>query len=462
MLSTYLLLILVLFFLLTTLIPQYIVDWQIEYRKNNLQTAGNEIGKRIDYYLGFYDSSIYVTYIDNVTRQYASNLNSRIMIFDEEGRIISDSNNQFKQQFLELPQISDALKGTSTWNNYFFNDIGNVLYLAVPVFFDGSISGGVLIANSINDLYDNVDVINNTIKTIIFIAGVLITVGVAIISNHFLKPINKFYPVINKLAKGDFGDRVEVRSNDEFRMLADSFNSMSIKLDEVEQQREDFVGNVSHELKTPLSSIKLLSESLLTQEKVEEKVYKEFLTDINNEADRLNSIVTELLSLVDLNKKHLVLEYEMTDLNLNIVKILDQLKPFADQKSIKIVFEEFDNIIMRLDKNKIKQAIINIVHNAIVYTPEFGVVTVRLYKDRDQVVLEIEDTGYGIPKENIDSIFDRFYRVDRARSRNTGGTGLGLSISKQIINLHHGAITVSSVLGVGSTFTIRLPIQQGV
>jgi signal transduction histidine kinase len=462
MLSTYLLLILVLFFLLTTLIPQYIVDWQIEYRKNNLQTAGNEIGKRIDYYLGFYDSTIYITYIDNVTRQYAGSLDSRVMIFDENGKIISDSNNQFKQQVLDLPQIREALIGNSTWNNYFFNDIGNVLYLAVPVSYDGNISGGVLIANSINDLYDNVDVINNTIKTIIFIAGVLITVGVAIISNHFLKPINKFYPVINKLAKGDFGDRVDVQSNDEFRMLADSFNSMSIKLDEVEQQREDFVGNVSHELKTPLSSIKLLSESLLTQEKVEEKVYKEFLTDINNEVDRLNSIVTELLSLVDLNKKHLVLEYEMTNLNLNIDKILDQLKPFADQKNIRIVFEEFDNIQMRIDKNKMKQAIINIVHNAIVYTPEFGVVTVRLYKEKDQVVLEIEDTGYGIPKENIESIFDRFYRVDKARARNTGGTGLGLSISKQIINLHHGSITVSSVLGVGSTFYIRLPIQQGV
>ncbi|HBH12057.1 MAG: Sensory transduction histidine kinase [Clostridiales bacterium 38_11] len=462
MLSTYLLLILVLFFLLTTLIPQYIVEWQIEYRKNSLKTAGDEIGKRIDYYLGFYDSTIYTTYIDNVTRQYAGSLNSRVMIFDGNGRIISDSNNQFKQQSLDLPQIRDALEGRSTWNNYFFNDIGNVLYLAVPVFFDGNISGGVLIANSINDLYDNVDVINDTIKTIIFIVGVLITVGVAIISNHFLKPINKFYPVINKLAKGDFGDRVDVRSNDEFKMLANSFNSMSIKLDEVEQQREDFVGNVSHELKTPLASIKLLSESLLTQDKVEEKVYKEFLSDINNETDRLNSIVTELLSLVDLNKKHLVLEYEMTNLNLDIDKILDQLKPFADQKNIKIVFEELDNIMIRLDKNKIKQAIINIVHNAIVYSPEFGVVTVKLYKDRDQVVLEIEDTGYGIPKENIDSIFDRFYRVDKARSRNTGGTGLGLSISKQIVNLHNGSISVSSVLGVGSTFSIRLPIQQGV
>jgi len=438
------------------------VEWQIEYRKNSLKTAGDEIGKRIDYYLGFYDSTIYTTYIDNVTRQYAGSLNSRVMIFDGNGRIISDSNNQFKQQSLDLPQIRDALEGRSTWNNYFFNDIGNVLYLAVPVFFDGNISGGVLIANSINDLYDNVDVINDTIKTIIFIVGVLITVGVAIISNHFLKPINKFYPVINKLAKGDFGDRVDVRSNDEFKMLANSFNSMSIKLDEVEQQREDFVGNVSHELKTPLASIKLLSESLLTQDKVEEKVYKEFLSDINNETDRLNSIVTELLSLVDLNKKHLVLEYEMTNLNLDIDKILDQLKPFADQKNIKIVFEELDNIMIRLDKNKIKQAIINIVHNAIVYSPEFGVVTVKLYKDRDQVVLEIEDTGYGIPKENIDSIFDRFYRVDKARSRNTGGTGLGLSISKQIVNLHNGSISVSSVLGVGSTFSIRLPIQQGV
>ncbi len=459
MLSTYLLLIVCLFILLTSLIPQYVLDWQIQFRVEALKDASYEIGNRIDYYLGFYDSTIYVTYIDNITRQYANQMDSRVLIFDNGGKIISDSNNQLKSQTLEVLEINEALTGEMSWNNYYFNDIGNVLYLAIPVFVEGDVRGGVLVSNSINDLYDHVEIINRTIQTIMLTIGLIIILGVFIISNHFLRPINKFYPVINKLAKGDFSDRVVVKSNDEFKLLADSFNNMSVQLNEVEQQREDFVGNVSHELKTPLSSIKLLSESLLTQDKVEESVYKEFLMDINNEVNRLNRIVTDLLSLVDMNKKDLILSYQFSGLTELVRKVAEQLKPLADQKQIVVLIKEKEKLFLRMDPDKIKQAVINILHNAIMYTAEQGSIEVSLYKEKEMAVIEIKDTGVGISEENLQTIFNRFYRVDRARSRNTGGTGLGLSISKQIVNLHHGELTVRSKLGEGSIFCIKLPIQ---
>lgn len=458
MLSTYLLLIVILFILLTSLIPQYVLNWQLEFRKKNLELSCREIEQEIDYYLHNYDASLYGTYFNNVTQQYSKLLDSRIMIYDKFGRILSDSNNQFKFRNINVEEINSSLDGNVYWNDYYFNEIGNVMYLSVPVKYENEVNGGIFISNSINDLYGNLVDINNTIRMIVLIEGILIIIGIILISNHFLRPINKFYPVINKLSIGEFGDKVDVKSNDEFRVLANSFNSMSVKLNEVELQRKEFVGNVSHELKTPLSSIKLLSESLLLQDEVEEEVYREFLIDINNEVDRLNRIVTELLSLVDMDKKQLVLDYQPAYLNYLIEKIIEQLKPLADQKNIHLDYYEDDSIQINIDKGKIKQALINIVHNAIKYTRDGGRVDIRVYREKDFAVVSIKDTGVGISEDNLQYIFDRFYRADKARSRNTGGTGLGLSISKQIVNLHHGTISVKSKLDEGTDFYIRLPI----
>jgi signal transduction histidine kinase len=459
MLLTYIVLILILFFLLTTLIPKNVLDWQLEFRKNNLEVACDDISQQVEFYLRFYDSSIYGTYLDNLTRQYATSMSSRVMIYDSYGRILSDSFRQFGFQNLYLKEIDESLSGKTAWNSYYFRDIGNVLYLSVPVTYEDQIIGGIFVSNSINDLFDNVNEMNHDIRQIIFFAGILITIGIAIISNHFLKPINKFYPVIARLSAGDFTERVDVKTNDEFKMLANSFNTMSVKLDEVDRQRRDFVGNVSHELKTPLASIKLLSESLLLQDNVEAKVYREFLIDINNEIDRLNNIVSDLLVLVNMDKKQLVLDYQPAYLNYLIEKVIEQLKPLADQKKIKIVFKEKNSIQTKIDKGKIKQAIINIVHNGINYTQVGGQVTISLYREKEFAVIKVQDNGYGIAEENIPYVFDRFYRTDKARSRITGGTGLGLSIAKQIINLHHGFISLSSEVGKGSTFYVRLPLS---
>jgi signal transduction histidine kinase len=272
---------------------------------------------------------------------------------------------------------------------------------------------------------------------LILTVSFLIIIGLYILTNIFLKPINKFFPAIESIKKGELGKKVDINTRDEFHLLGEAFNSMSIRLNEVDEEREAFVANVSHELKTPLSSIKLLSESLLIQEHAEEEVYKEFLKDINDEVDRLNNIVNELLSLVDLDKNKLTLNYQITYLNYILEKIIDQLRPLAKEKNIKLILEEKDRIQLNIDKDKIKQAIINIVHNGIKYSEDGGKVKVSLFSDKNNAVIKVSDEGYGIPKDSIPYIFDRFYRVDKARSRKTGGTGLGLSISKQIINMHH-------------------------
>ncbi|HCX04842.1 MAG TPA: two-component sensor histidine kinase [Clostridiales bacterium] len=402
---------------------------------------------------------MYKTYLQSIVDKYGENLNSRIIILNKEKRVVADSNDEFNFTTLNLEEIDKSLLGEISSNNYYFNDIGNVMYIGYPVVFEDEINGSVFISSSINSLYENVNSLIYKIKVLLIVVSLLIMVGLYLLTYLFLKPINKFYPAIENIKKGDLGQKVDIRTSDEFSLLGDAFNSMTVRLNEVDEQREAFVANVSHELKTPLASIKLLTENLLLQDNIEKKVYREFLKDINDEIDRLNNIVTELLSLVDLDKNKLKLDLQITYLNYILEKIIEQLNPLAKEKNMKLIFEERDRIQIKIDKNKIKQAVINIVHNAIKYSDEGSVVKIALYTDKNYATIKISDNGYGIPKESLPYIFDRFYRVDKARSRKTGGTGLGLSISKQIINMHHGTINVKSRVGRGTTFYVKIPIE---
>ncbi len=460
LLSTYLILIIILFFILISIITDYLLDWHINEKQEELTEDSKQIADDISYYLSVYDSSIYKTYLKSVADNYGDTLNSRIIILDEDKRVVADSNDEYNFSTLELLEIEESLKGEISTNNYYFSDIGNVMYLGYPVIFEDEINGSVFISESINNLYEKVNSLIYKIKVLIIVISFLIIAGLYFLTYFFLKPINKFYPVIENIKKGDLGQKVDINTRDEFNLLGEAFNSMTVRLNEVDEQREAFVANVSHEIKTPLASIKLLTENLLLQEDIEKKVYREFLKDINDEIDRLNNIVTELLSLVDLDKNKLKLNYQITYLNYILEKIIEQLNPLAKEKNIKLVLEEIDRIQIKMDKDKIKQAIINIIHNAIKYSEENTVVKVSLYSDKNYATIKVSDTGYGIPKDSIPYIFDRFYRVDKARSRKTGGTGLGLSISKQIINMHHGTINVKSRVGKGTTFYIKIPIEE--
>lgn len=459
LLSTYLILIIILFFILISVTTDYLLDWHINERKTELTEDSHQIAEDISYYLSVYDSSIYKTYLQSIVDKYGENLNSRIIILNKEKRVVADSNDEFNFTTLNLDEIDKSLLGEISSNNYYFSDIGNVMYIGYPVVFEDEINGSVFISSSINSLYENVNSLIYKIKVLLIVVSLLIMVGLYLLTYLFLKPINKFYPAIENIKKGDLGQKVDIRTSDEFSLLGDAFNSMTVRLNEVDEQREAFVANVSHELKTPLASIKLLTENLLLQDNIEKKVYREFLKDINDEIDRLNNIVTELLSLVDLDKNKLKLDLQITYLNYILEKIIEQLNPLAKEKNIKLIFEERDRIQIKIDKNKIKQAVINIVHNAIKYSDEGSVVKIALYTDKNYATIKISDNGYGIPKESLPYIFDRFYRVDKARSRKTGGTGLGLSISKQIINMHHGTINVKSRVGRGTTFYVKIPIE---
>jgi len=243
--------------------------------------------------------------------------------------------------------------------------------------------------------------------------------------------------------------------------LANAFNSMCEKMELLEDSRNKFVSDASHEMKTPLATMKILVDSLLNQsEDIDKAIYDEFLGDISHEIDRLTYLINDLLVLVRMDNAQVVSDMvpiQITDL---LDKVRHKLQPLAAMKGIDIIFKADGDPTIMGNSMKLQQAFTNLVDNAIKYSTEDTTITISITKSSDHAIACVKDQGIGISKENIQRIFERFYRVDKARSRETGGTGLGLSIVENIIKQHNGNITVSSQQGKGTAFTVYLPLQK--
>jgi two-component system phosphate regulon sensor histidine kinase PhoR len=229
------------------------------------------------------------------------------------------------------------------------------------------------------------------------------------------------------------------------------------ELKKLEQMRKDFVANVSHELKTPITSIKGFSETLLDGAMKEEETLEAFLRIILNESDRLQMLIEDLLDLSRIEQHGFHLNIEELDIVILLNEMITLLKGKAEGKNIELHLAHIASpIFVKGDYSRLKQVFINLLSNAITYTPTGGFVEIDVKENEEKVYIQIKDTGIGIEKEEIPRIFERFYRIDKARSRNSGGTGLGLAIVKHIVEAHKGSISVTSVKDKGTTFTISL------
>jgi two-component system phosphate regulon sensor histidine kinase PhoR len=226
------------------------------------------------------------------------------------------------------------------------------------------------------------------------------------------------------------------------------------ELKKLEQVRTDFVANVSHELKTPVTSIKGFTETLLDGAMNTESLREKFLTIISKESERLQSLIQDLLDLSRIEQSYFQLNWQKTNLKLTIEEAIELLKRKAREKQIELEVMVEGDVTFDGDAERIKQIAINLINNGIMYTPVGGVIRVFLKGEEEKVQLQISDTGVGISEKELPRIFERFYRVDRARSRNSGGTGLGLAIVKHLVEAHHAKIAVESEVGKGTTFTI--------
>lgn len=335
----------------------------------------------------------------------------------------------------------------------------------VSIFFpvygaDKSSIGGLVIMDfslrSINRLTDD---IKNIALTLILLLGVAVIVASVLYSGQIVRPMREVAGSIAMITSGDFNETMELRRYHEEEQITDNFNNMLSGLQNLEDARQEFVSNVSHELKTPITSVKVLAESLIGQEDVPVELYQEFMVDINEELERMNKIINDLLSLVKMDKN--AASVIITEVNVNefVEQILKQLQPIADKRNIEIIFESVRPVTAQMDEVKLGMAFRNLIENAIKYNYDNGWVRVSLNADHKFFYLKVSDSGVGIPEELQDNIFERFYRVDKARSRETGGNGLGLAITRNAILLHRGSIKVHSVEKQGTTFNVRIPLN---
>ncbi|MDY3027361.1 MAG: HAMP domain-containing sensor histidine kinase [Candidatus Faecivicinus sp.] len=402
---------------------------------------------------------------------------SRVLILDSLGVVQVDTDSQLNGVRLYLAESSKVLSGAASGYGIYDASGRDTKHTSatVSIFSAGSDMKGVFASaiadengllgvaiyiSRVQEIYDSLREIQLKILGWLVVVALIVIVMSSLVLRTITKPVGELREGIAKMSGGDFSARVNVRGKTEFAELAAAFNGMSEKLETLDRSRNLFVSNASHELKTPLSTMKILIETILYQDPIDPGMAREFLSDVNKEIDRLNRIVSDLLTLVNIDSGGMKLSISDIDLHELLLEQVKRLAPLARENGIELECSAKEALETPGDAVKLQQVIYNVIDNAIKYTPRGGSVQASLARSGKRAIIRVTDTGIGIPAADLPHVFDRFYRVDKARSRATGGTGLGLSIVKQIVMLHGGTITATSEEGKGSTFTIDLPLSQ--
>jgi signal transduction histidine kinase len=386
--------------------------------------------------------------------------NGRALVIDEEYKIVKDTFGSDEGKTIIAPDVVTCFTGSST---SFYDDEARYLDITTPIVEtkgeESVVKGVILVSVSTDIIYETMDEMGQKADMIIWALWLMIIFAGTFIVNHMMKPFGKISKGMEDVTEGYDRNNLHVDTYTETQDISEAFNKMLGRMKILDDSRQEFVSNVSHELKTPLTSMKVLADSLLMQEDVPVELYKEFMEDITEEIERENKIINDLLSLVKMDKKSSDLNIKAENINELVERILKRLRPIAAQQNVEVLFESFRPITAEVDEVKFTLAISNLVENAIKYNREEGSVQVSLNADHKYFYVKVADTGIGIPQEDLDHIFERFYRVDKSHSREIGGTGLGLAIARNAVIMHRGAVKVHSEEGVGTTFTVRVPLN---
>ena len=430
----------------------------VKYRISLLQNQGNALSNKLitsDYLTTGED-----TEINNDVIRLADLYQGRIIIVNSSFKVIKDTYSLIEGKYLISEDMIKCLSGNGQSPDH--NRSTHYLSMSYPVTHNQSkeIMGAVFMSFSTKDIQSIRDSMERRIFIFAITLAVLIMVFAIYFSGILTKPLTSVVNSIDRMTDGhNMGEGIAVKGYNEIEKIADSFNHMLNRMQKLENSRQEFESNVSHELKTPITSIKVLADSLIMQEDTPVELYREFLLDITDEIERENKIINDLLSLVKLDKTSGDMHIAAVNINELLEQILKRLTPIAKKQNIEIIYESFRPVIAEVDEVKLSLAISNLIENAIKYNVVDGWVRVSLNADHKYFFIKVSDSGIGIPEDAQDSIFERFYRVDKARSRETGGTGLGLAITKNVIQMHRGAIKVYSKEGEGSTFNVRIPLN---
>ncbi len=385
---------------------------------------------------------------------------SRVLVADSSGMVVYDtaSASGAMGRYAMLGEVVSALKG----NDVFRVDFAAGAFrsrAAVPVTYRGMTLGAVYVDEYDAEQGSFLLGVQQTLRTIsLIIVFVAMTLSL-FFSKALTRRITELLGAIRIVREGEYSHRVEVSGRDEMSQMAQEFNALTGRLQTTEEVRRRFVSDASHELKTPLASIRLLTDSILQNEAVDPDTVREFVGDIGEEAERLQRITEKLLTLTRLDAGTPV-EAEAVPVEEVAQRVTHMLRPLARAVEVDLRVKLEEGLTVRATRDDLYQILFNLMENAVKYNLPGGEITLAGKGEEAWAVLTVEDTGVGIPEEDIDRIFDRFYRVDKARSRAAGGTGLGLSIVRDTARRHGGDVTAHRREGKGTCFTVRLPIQK--
>jgi signal transduction histidine kinase len=300
-----------------------------------------------------------------------------------------------------------------------------------------------------------IDEIMVVAATVAFLSAMFFSSYVA---RRIVGPVQRMMRASQRIAAGEYRERVPVVGSDELAELAHAFNRMAATMEQTEQRRLELIGNVAHELRTPLSSIQVMMEGLVDGVlPADPATYADFQREIK----RLQRLVRDLQELSRVEAGQIPLNLEPEDIRMVIQSVGDRLRPQFEDKAVSLELDLAEDMpLVPVDSDRMRQVLVNLIGNALHYTPAGGCVSVCLDRHGDTLHVQIQDTGIGIPAEHLPHIFERFYRVDRSRSRAGGGSGIGLTIAKHLIEAHGGVLAVTSPgPNQGSTFTFTLPMS---
>lgn len=402
--------------------------------------------------------------IDSELSTLADLFNGRILIVNSGFRIVKDTFSLSEEKICISEEIIRCFQGENT-NRYDTRRHYFILAIPIPEYVQaadgmtaGKTAGVMLVTASTESMFELEESLNERASLFQLMAFVVLAILIFTVVNVLMRPFESLVASVGHVTEGNLDEDIEEDTYRETKEISGIINKTLEKLKALEQSRQEFVSNVSHELKTPITSIRVLADSLMGMEDAPKELYQEFMQDISDEIDRESKIIDDLLNLVKMDKASPESNFAPVQINGLVEMILKRLRPIARKRNIELIFESMREVTADVDEVKFSLAVNNLVENAVKYNKEDGWVRVTLDADHKFFYLKVADSGIGIPKELTERVFERFYRVDKARSRETGGTGLGLAITKSVVLLHHGAIRVESQEGEGTTFTVRIPL----
>ena len=386
----------------------------------------------------------------------------RVMLVNQAYRIIYDSYNLDTRRTIIVEEVIESFEGTMITN---YDSENHYIEMTVPIINPedetATVQGVMLVSVSTNNIELNRTYLNRYAIIIELITSVIVLFGGILYVFVSIRPFQKLCADIEKVQGGYGDDSLNVNTYTETALISSRINDMLGRMKVMDESRQEFVSNVSHELKTPMTSMKVLADSINSMPDAPKELYQEFMEDITNEVERETKVINDLLSLVKMDKSGATLNIEEININDMIEQILKRLQPIADNQQVELVLESFRPVVAEVDEVKLSLAIMNLVENGIKYNRMDGTgwVHITLNSDHQYFYVKVEDNGCGIPENSMDQIYERFYRVDKSHSREIGGTGLGLAITRSAVLMHHGAIKAHSILGEGTTFDVRIPLS---